>query len=177
MIHHHGGDRFCRNLTDTLRYANPQAIQIAEYWDWDRAFPVTRSPGGLGFDAALGDRLRDALRTMLAEVSGGAGAAVHLDRVRDAHYPPPGFPAAWTVVQVATTLLLTAPGIPMLFMGQEILEDKPWHDDIRYWSQFLVWWDGLASDGAMRDFLRFTQDLIRLRRRYLGLRGEGMSGN
>jgi 1,4-alpha-glucan branching enzyme len=57
VIHHHGGDRFCRDLTGTLRYAKPEAIQIAEYWDWDRAFAVTRPPVGLGFDAALGDRV------------------------------------------------------------------------------------------------------------------------
>ena len=215
VMHHHGGDRFCRDLTSTLRYAKPQAIQIAEYWDWDRAFAVTRAPGGLGFDAALGDRLRDALRGMLAEASQGANASVHLDRVRDAIHPPPGFPAAWTAVQclenhdvvrwdyderraraprvpaladpsnprswyarsrsrVATSLLLTAPGIPMLFMGQEILEDKPWHDDIRFWSQFLIWWDGLSSDPAMRDFLRFVKDLIRLRRRHPALSAEGV---
>ena len=85
-MHHHGGDRFCRDLTGTLRYAKPQAIQIAEYWDWDRAFAVVRPPEGLGFDAALGDRLRDAVRGVLAEASAGAGASVHLDRVRDALY-------------------------------------------------------------------------------------------
>jgi 1,4-alpha-glucan branching enzyme len=215
VMHHHGGDRFCRDLAATVRRAKPEAIQIAEYWDWDRAFAVTRPPGGLSFDAALGDRLRDALRGVLAEAAQGAGATVHLDRLRDALYPPPGFPAAWTVVQclenhdvvrwdyeasraraprvpaladpsnarswharsrsrVATTLLMTAPGIPMLFMGQEILEDKPWHDDIRFWSRFLVWWDGLASDRAMQDFRRFVQDLIWLRRRYPALSGEGI---
>jgi 1,4-alpha-glucan branching enzyme len=27
---------------------------------------------------------------------------------------------------VATAILLTAPGIPQIFMGQEILEQKPW---------------------------------------------------
>jgi 1,4-alpha-glucan branching enzyme len=70
--------------------------------------------------------------------------------------------------------LLTAPGIPMLFMGQEILEDKPWHDDIRFWSQFLIWWDGLSSDRAMPDFLRFVKDLIRLRRRHPALSAEGV---
>jgi 1,4-alpha-glucan branching enzyme len=75
---------------------------------------------------------------------------------------------------VATTLLLTASGIPMLFMGQEILEDKPWHDDIRFWSQFMTWWDGLSVDRSMRDCLRFTQDLIQLRRRYPALCGEGI---
>ena len=45
----------------------------------------------------------------------------------------PSDPRSWYArsrSRVATTLLLTAPGIPMLFMGQEILEDKPWHDDI-----------------------------------------------
>jgi 1,4-alpha-glucan branching enzyme len=31
--------------------------------------------------------------------------------------------------RVANALLLTAPGIPMLFMGQEILEDKYWSDN------------------------------------------------
>lgn len=30
--------------------------------------------------------------------------------------------------RVAMGLLLTAPGIPMLFMGQEFLEDKQWND-------------------------------------------------
>ena len=65
VMHHHGGDRFCRDLTSTLRYAKPHAIQIAEYWDWDRASAVTRPPDGLGFDAALGDRLRDAIRGVL----------------------------------------------------------------------------------------------------------------
>jgi 1,4-alpha-glucan branching enzyme len=215
VMHHHGGDRFCRDLTATLRYAKPEAIQIAEYWDWDRAFPIMRPPVGLGFDAALGDRLRDAVRGVLAEASQGADASVHLDHVRDAIYSPAGFPAVWTVVQclenhdvgrwdydahrarapripaladpsnprswfarsrsrVATALLLTAPGIPMLFMGQEILEDKPWHDDIRFWSQFLIWWDGLSHDRAMRDFHRFVKDLIRLRRRHPALSAGGV---
>ena len=31
--------------------------------------------------------------------------------------------------RVATGLLLTAPGVPMLFMGQEFLEDKLWSDN------------------------------------------------
>ena len=30
--------------------------------------------------------------------------------------------------KVATGLLLTAPGVPMIFMGQEFLEDKYWTD-------------------------------------------------
>src|SRR5207249_10825933 len=54
----------------------------------------------------------------------------------------------------SSDLLMTAPGIPMLFMGQEILEDKPWCDDVSNWPQFLVWWDGLKSDRHMREKLR-----------------------
>jgi hypothetical protein len=27
----------------------PSAIQIAEYWEWDRALPVTPARAGLGF--------------------------------------------------------------------------------------------------------------------------------
>ena len=41
VMHYHGGDVFCRDLTSKVRYAKPQAIQIAEYWAWDRAFPAT----------------------------------------------------------------------------------------------------------------------------------------
>jgi 1,4-alpha-glucan branching enzyme len=59
-------------------------------------------------------------------------------------------------------------------MGQEILEHQPWHDDIRFWSQFLISWDGLSSDRAMRDFLRFVQDLVSLRRRHPALFGDGI---
>jgi 1,4-alpha-glucan branching enzyme len=98
VMHYHGGDVFCHDLTSTVRYAKPQAIQIAEYWAWDRASPVTGVPDGLGFDSALGAGLRDALRAVLSEAAGGAGSTVHLDRVGDALYPPPAFSAAWTVV-------------------------------------------------------------------------------
>ena len=73
----------------------------------------------------------------------------------------------------AMGLLLTAPGIPMLFMGQEILEDKQWDDTPA--PANLIWWAGLeAGDKNMGDFLRFTQDLISLRRRLPALRGEGV---
>ncbi len=77
--------------------------------------------------------------------------------------------------RVATGLLLTMPGIPMLFMGQEFLEDKPWSDDVQGHPELRLFWDGLKiqGDSAMRDFLRFTRDLIALRWRHPALRGEG----
>jgi len=72
----------------------------------------------------------------------------------------------------ATGLLLTVPGIPQLFMGQEFLEDKQW--DWNPQAGNLIWWDGLVSgsDKAMVDHLRFTQDLIRLRWIHAALRGD-----
>jgi 1,4-alpha-glucan branching enzyme len=77
--------------------------------------------------------------------------------------------------KVATGLLLTAPGVPMIFMGQEFLEDKYWTD----WPgrpELLIWWDGLeGKDKHMSDQHRFTRDLIRLRRRHPALRGDGVN--
>jgi 1,4-alpha-glucan branching enzyme len=74
--------------------------------------------------------------------------------------------------RTATGLLLAAPGIPALFMGEEFLEDKNWSDNRQ--ADTLVGWQGLDdSDSAMRDFLRFTSDLIQLRRAQPALRGSG----
>jgi 1,4-alpha-glucan branching enzyme len=72
--------------------------------------------------------------------------------------------------RVATALLLTAPGIPQLFMGQEFLEQMPW--DVLPDGPNLLSWDGLRTDRAMSDHLRFTRDLIHLRKNLPALRGD-----
>jgi 1,4-alpha-glucan branching enzyme len=78
--------------------------------------------------------------------------------------------------RVALGLILTAPSIPMLFMGQEFFEDKQWSDNPPFFPNTLIWWDGLQSgQKPMVDFLRFTQELIALRRRLPGLRGGGLN--
>ena len=74
--------------------------------------------------------------------------------------------------RVANGLLLTAPGIPMLFMGQEFLEDKYWSDSPNFFKDSLIWWDGLDSDKAMQDHLRFVRELIQVRTRYRALSGD-----
>lgn len=77
--------------------------------------------------------------------------------------------------KVATGLLLTAPGVPMIFMGQEFLEDKYW-DDWQGRPELLIWWEGLeGKDKAMSDQHRFTRDLMWLRRKHPALRGEGLN--
>jgi 1,4-alpha-glucan branching enzyme len=74
--------------------------------------------------------------------------------------------------RIATGLVLTSPGIPMLFMGEEFLEDKQWNDTPSPNNQ--IWWAGVqGADKAMADFLRFTSELIALRHRLPALRGEG----
>jgi 1,4-alpha-glucan branching enzyme len=75
--------------------------------------------------------------------------------------------------RIAFGLTVTAPGIPHIFMGQEILEDKQWSDDPD--GPYRIWWEGLATDKAMSDFLRFSSELIALRRRLPGLCGSGLN--
>jgi 1,4-alpha-glucan branching enzyme len=77
--------------------------------------------------------------------------------------------------RVATGVLLSAPGVPVLFMGQEFLEDKLWSDDPRR-ADLLIWWDGLeGQDQHMGDFHRCTKDLIWLRRRHPALRSDAIN--
>jgi 1,4-alpha-glucan branching enzyme len=88
-----------------------------------------------------------------------------------------GDPRSWWATsraRVATGIGLTAPGIPMLFMGQEFLEDKQWADDWENHPGLLLHWAGLdGGDKPMADHLRFTRELVGLRWRFGGLRGNG----
>jgi 1,4-alpha-glucan branching enzyme len=74
--------------------------------------------------------------------------------------------------RVAAGLLLTAPGIPLLFMGQEFLEDKNWSDSDK---NLLIYWQGLNTDQSMQDHLRFYRELIALRRHQPALRSEAIN--
>ena len=75
----------------------------------------------------------------------------------------------------ATALLLSAPGIPQIFMGQEFLQAQPWN--ITPSGPDLLCWAGLnnTTDPTMADHLRFTQDLLRLRQNQPALRGDNVN--
>jgi 1,4-alpha-glucan branching enzyme len=76
--------------------------------------------------------------------------------------------------KVATGLLLAAPGIPQLFMGQEFLESSPWNENPA--GPYLIDWTDLnAGNKSMSDQLRFTQDFIRLRWNQPALRGQNIN--
>lgn len=96
---------------------------------------------------------------------------------RIARLGDPSNPRSWFArsrARVATGLSLTAPGIPMLFMGQEFLEDKQWADDFVAHRDLLLYWEGLEQgDKQMLDHLRFMRELLDLRRQMPGLRGQG----
>jgi 1,4-alpha-glucan branching enzyme len=205
------GWRFCRDLTDTVRFIKGGALQNAEYWPAEAAasVPAIVAParqGGAGFDVVQHDALRIAVRNAVEAASYGADSHLSMGAIGDA-LGAQGLPHAWNVVpcvenhdvvlagrqsriprladgsdarsfyarsraKVATGILLAAPGVPHIFMGQEFLEDKPW--DSNPAGGNLLYWAGLASDKAMADQLRFTQDFIQLRRRQAGLRGENI---
>ena len=74
--------------------------------------------------------------------------------------------------RVATGLLLTAPGIPMLFMGQELLEAKPWSDTPAAATE-IAWSTLDGGDVITAEFVRFVRELIALRRSHKALSGEG----
>lgn len=208
------GWTFCRNLTNTLRYAKPRLLQNAEFWPGEVGnYPKSRqsivaSTGdvGAGFDTMQHDSLRSAVRGAIAAASFGQSATLDFDSIAANLYPQ-GLAHAWQAVpcvenhdlvkigaeqrvpaladgsnheswyarsrsRFATGLLLTAPGIPQIFMGQEFLEDKQWNWDPR--SPNLIWWAGLntGTDKARVNHLRFAQDLIRLRWIRPALRGD-----
>jgi 1,4-alpha-glucan branching enzyme len=98
VIENNGGRAFCQNLTQTVRATSPSAIQIAEYWNPDRSGAVAAPPDGLGFDAELGDGLRDALRALVAQASGGESASLDLSGVAANLPTPGGFAQPWRIV-------------------------------------------------------------------------------
>jgi len=84
-----------------------------------------------------------------------------------------GDPDGWFAQKRSTAaacFVFTAPGIPMVFQGQEFLEKGWFRDDVP-----LDWWRNEEFQGIVRLY----RDLIRLRRNAdgdtAGLRGEGLS--
>jgi 1,4-alpha-glucan branching enzyme len=201
------GTKFCRDLTDTVRYIKARALQNAEHWPPASNIVASTNSGGYGFDVLQHDALRIAVRSAIDAAAQGRDARVDLDAIAGALYPP-GFDRAWRAVtcienddivkegeeqripriadgsnprswyatsrtRVANALLMNAPGIPQLFMGQEFLEDKQWHWDRS--RNLLIWWEGVnGADKAMANHLRFMQDLIRLRWRQPALRSDSV---
>jgi 1,4-alpha-glucan branching enzyme len=102
-----------------------------------------------------------------------AGRDLRMARLADTNDARSWF--ARSRARLAMGLLMAAPGIPQIFMGQEILEDKQWSDDINFHADLLIWWDGLGVDAVMKDYHAFCRDVIHLRAALRGLRGDSMN--
>ena len=177
-------------VNDEIDARQPWKLTIAEDLQDDPALVTATDDGGAGFDAqwdagfvrrvraaitASDDDARSIPELVTAVLGDGRGPALsrviytesHDDVANgDVRVPEaiaPGDAAGWWSKKRATlgsALVLTAPGIPMLFQGQELLEDR-WFDD----TVALDWSKASTHEGI----LRLHADLIALRRGGEGL--------
>jgi len=179
------GWSFMAWINDEIRTRQPWKIAIAEDMRDDVTLVAPTDKGGAGFgaqwDAGFIYRVRpalevpdDAARDIDEVVTGivGEGRGAPLSRViyteshdevangltRVPEAITPGGGDSWWAKKRAvlgSALVLTSPGIPMLFQGQELLEDR-WFDDT-----IALDWEKASTN---RGILRLHRDLIALRR-------------
>jgi 1,4-alpha-glucan branching enzyme len=76
------GWSFCQDMTSTVRWKRPRALQNAEHWPV--IDPITEAtPAGAGFDVIQHDGLRINLRNAIRQASYGAGTFLNLAAVKD----------------------------------------------------------------------------------------------
>ena len=194
------GWSFLAWLNDEIRTSQPWKITIAEDLEDDPRLTTPTAAGGAGFgaqwDAGFIRRIRpqlvlhdDAQRDMGAIVAGivgeGRGEALHRVIYTESHDEvanglvrvpeaiAPGDADSWFAKKrsmLGSALVLTSPGIPMLFQGQELLEDGSFDDTVP------LDWDKTSSN---RGVVTLHRDLIRLRRDVddvtRGLRGSNVA--
>jgi 1,4-alpha-glucan branching enzyme len=183
-----------QQLTDLAKKINPAALTIAEDVADNEYIVKPTDQGGAGFKAQweLGfpHALREALQdsTNLSEICGELSRRYNGDGFSriiftDSHDSAangsarlnellaPGKADSLPARQkslIAAVLLLTTPGIPMLFQGQEFMEGGSFND-----------WQGLDWEKAGRHagIVRAYHDLIELRKNSTGVSGGLTSGN
>ena len=184
-----GGHDYLAALTADLRSRQPWKLLIAEDMQSDPAVTRESADGGLGFHAqwaagfvhpvraaleAARDEDRDiqAVAAALADEGRTPYERVIFTESHDevangkARLPEtisPGAADSWPArarAALGLALVLTAPGIPMLFQGQDFLEDG-WFDDRR-----PLDWDKQHRHAG---FLHLVRQLIALRRNLTGV--------
>ena len=189
------GRRMMQEILEEVHQRLPGRLMIAEDLQGDPSVVRPPSEGGLGFDVQWDagfvkpiremlitprDEERDveAVRDALTPGDGGALQRVVYSESHDevangkARVPyeiDEDTPDSWAAQKRSTlgaALVFTAPGIPMLFQGQEFLEDG-WFSD-----QEALDWDKLQEEHGI---YRLYRDLIALRRDLGGTTG-GLTG-
>lgn len=185
-----------RSITATVRERHPDKILIAEDLQSDPAMTTPTEDGGAGFHAQWDTSFVHPVRALLTAVDDSERSMTELveavrgnddpfrrivyteshdevanGKLRVPHEIDGDDPSGWAPQKRATlglAIALTTPGIPMLFQGQEFLEDEWFRDDVP------LDWDRAEQ---FRDIVRLGRDLIRLRRDVdgvsRGLRGVG----
>ena len=194
------GWRLLQWINDEIRTAQPWKITVAEDLQNDEWITKDTAAGGAGFGSqwdagfvhpirraviAQHDAERDlhAVRDALAHRFNGDALQRVIyteshDEVANGHRRVPeeiwpGNAGSWFSRKrstLAAALVFTAPGIPMIFQGQEFLEDEYFRDvDPLDWSKL----------GTHAGIHRLYRDLIRLRRNWFdhsrGLRGQHLN--
>lgn len=173
------GERLLDEVSRMIRREYPDKFSIAEDAVGDERFDASWEYGfhhaGDGRDAGVVPQLlKPADQIDVADVAGRVDSPQGLHRViytenhdetgllngnrrlvTDADGQDPQSLTARRKHALAAVITLTSPGIPLVFMGQELLEDKEFHD-----SNPLSWQRGEASAKATLLY----KDLIRLRR-------------
>jgi 1,4-alpha-glucan branching enzyme len=188
-----------RTINDALHGQFPRAIQIAEDWRNDPAISKPTSAGGAGFDSQWDNFVHDVNGVVLASSDGNRSMATlqgAVERVFNGHASErvvfteshdevangrkripemisPGNAGSLAARQRSTlgaAVAFTSPGIPMMFMGQEMLTDGYFADNHPLdWSRATTW----------AGIVRLYTDLVHLRRNAggttAGLTGDGVS--
>ncbi len=185
---------------DEIASRQPWKLSIAEDLQSNPWLTAGTGAGGAGFGSQWDPRfvhpVRDALiagsdgERSMAAVAAAVAHRDHGDPVRRVIYTEshdevangkarvpeeiwPGNADSWASKKRSTlgaALVMTAPGIPMLFQGQEFLEDQWFHD-----ADPIDW----SKRGRFAGIVSLYRDLIALRRNFAdrtrGLRGHNVS--
>jgi 1,4-alpha-glucan branching enzyme len=192
-----GGVELLKRMNEVATAALPGALLVAEDLKGQASITAPASAGGLGFvtqwdggfqwavtsaatsatdasrdigavrDSLLGSYNGDAMQRLLYveshDTAGNDGARlpVKIDAADPTSY------AARKLAMLAAGLLMTAPGVPMIFMGQEMLEDTKFDPQ-----PAPLDWAKATTNAQVRAFYK---DMIRLRRNLDGV-SAGLSG-
>ncbi len=181
-----------RWVNDEIDARQPWKVSIAEDLRGTPALTEPTSGGGAGFDAQWDDRFVHPVRAALTEADDGRRSMEAVARAIDhrfgadafsrvvyteshdevangrARVPEeiwPGNADGWHARKRSTlgaVLVFTVPGVPMIFQGQELLEDRWFRDDDP------IDWSRLESQAGV---VRLYRDLIALRRNLGGVSG------
>ena len=199
VIDRFGGWAFCQALTQTLKFAKPSAIQIAEFRNPSKEFAVKSvEDGGAGFDLVWDDRMRDAVRGALAQATAGrdapfswsdvaraleSGSGLRSAVARSGYRCPFGIPLRRRQ-KTSDRGLGGSQQFPLLVRaqscsgGRRFAHDGPGYSDAVHGAGGRLHGAGrpadlvgrLAADRTMADYLRFMRELIARRRNEVALR-------